>query len=167
MLELVRAKASRVQAHAFAVYDLIKGLPSGYNRDLQEAKEPFMEGIAVTRSTLRILAGLVAGMKVNKAELLAGFDAGVFATDRALELVGRGMPFRDAYHHVKQHLGELEQADPFEAIAKKTHLGATAGLDFNGMGKRVDEVLEFVADERDSYHKAVSRLLGTAYPFRA
>ncbi|MFH0907236.1 MAG: argininosuccinate lyase [bacterium] len=166
VLELVRAKASRVQAHACAVYDLIKGLPSGYNRDLQEAKEPFMEGITVTRSTLRILAPLVAGMKVNRAALLAGFDASVFATDRALELVGQGMPFRDAYHHVKQHLGELEKADPFEAIAKKTHLGATAGLDFEALRNRVNEVAEFVADERGSYHKAVSRLLGTAYPFR-
>ena len=54
VLELVRAKTSRVAAAAEGVYALLKGLPTGYNRDLQEAKEPFMEGLATTRASLRI-----------------------------------------------------------------------------------------------------------------
>ena len=43
--ELVRARALKVKAAELGVYDLIKGSPTGYNRDLQEAKELFMEGI--------------------------------------------------------------------------------------------------------------------------
>ena len=159
VLELARAKASRVQACAFAVQNLLMGLPSGYNRDLQEAKAPFMEGIATTRATLRILAPLVAGMKPDKAKLLAGFDASVFATDRALELVGRGMPFRDAYHHVKAHLDELENEDAAKAVAKKKHLGGTAGLDFAMYARRLAKTGAFIAAERKRFAAASGRLL--------
>jgi argininosuccinate lyase len=159
VLELARAKASRVQACAFAVQNLVMGLPSGYNRDLQEAKAPFMEGMESTRATLRILAPLAAGMKPVKEKLLAGFDAGVFATDRALELVGQGMPFRDAYHHVKAHLDELEAMDAAEAIAKKKHLGGTAGLDFGYYERRVRNVEGMIKSEQDRFASAAARLL--------
>ena len=90
-----------------------------------------MEGFAVTRQTLRIMTQCLKGLKVNKKALNDAFDGGVFATDKAIELVsGNGMPFRDAYHHVKENLDELESMDALAAIKQKTHLGATAGLDF-------------------------------------
>lgn len=141
VLELIRARASRVLANGMGVYDIVKAAPSGYNRDLQEAKEPFMDGLASTRASLRILALLIQGLEVHEEALLKGFSPDVFATDRALELVGQGMPFRDAYHHVKENLDELEQMDPHNAIRRKTHLGATAGLDFN----RIQELLSRMA----------------------
>jgi argininosuccinate lyase len=164
--ELVRAKASRVKAAELGVYDLIKGSPTGYNRDLQEAKELFMEGIATTRACLRILAPMVKGTKVNKQKLIDGFSPDVFATDRALELVGEGMPFRDAYHHVKENLHELEAIDPSEAILLKTHVGAPLGLDWGYFKDRTAAVLETVREERKTYHNAVYRLLGVAYPVK-
>ena len=161
VLELVRAKASRVAAAAEGVYALLKGLPTGYNRDLQEAKEPFMEGLATTRASLRILAGLVRGMGVNRKALLAGFTPDVFATDRALELVAAGMPFRDAYHHVKEHLAELRDRDPVDAINRKKHLGATAGLDFALLRRGVQAHTGFVRRERQRIKRATARLLGS------
>lgn len=162
--ELVRAKASRVKAAELGVYDLVKGSPTGYNRDLQEAKELFMEGIATTRSCLRILAPLVKATKVNQKELVDGFTPDVFATDRALELVGEGMPFRDAYHHVKENLHELSAIDPNKAILLKTHLGAPLGLDWGYFKERTDAVLETVREERKAFNKAVSKLLGVKFP---
>jgi len=161
--ELVRAKASRVKAAELGVYDLIKGSPTGYNRDLQEAKELFMEGIATTRSCLRILAPMVEAVQVNEQKLIAGFSPDVFATDRALELVGEGMPFRDAYHYVKENLQELEQIDPVQAIQLKTHLGAPLGLDWDYFHARSDAVLESVQDERDRFNTAVAALLGVDF----
>ncbi|MBM4152868.1 MAG: argininosuccinate lyase, partial [Kiritimatiellaceae bacterium] len=116
VIELVRARATRVKACELAVFDLIKGSPGGYNRDLQDAKEPFMEGIAMTRACLRVLSPFVQAIRVNREKLLAGFTPDVFATDRALELVGQGMPFRDAYHYVKENLAELANMDPMTAI---------------------------------------------------
>jgi len=162
--ELVRAKASRVKAAELGVYDLIKSSPTGYNRDLQEAKELFMEGIATTRACLRIVAPMVEATTVNEQKLIDGFSPDVFATDRALELVGEGMPFRDAYHHVKENLQELESIDPAEAIQLKTHLGAPMGLDWDYFKERTDAVLESVQDERDGFNEAVSKLLGVVYP---
>ena len=159
VIELVRARASRVKACELAVYDLIKGSPGGYNRDLQDAKEPFMEGLAVTRACLRVLAPFVQAVKVNKKALLEGFTPDVFATDRALELVGQGMPFRDAYRHVKENLGELAAMDPRQAVARKTHLGAPLGIDWALLRERVRAVSGIVRDERRVIARAEARLM--------
>ena len=164
VIELVRARATRVMAGAWAVQELIKSAPSGYNRDLQEAKEPFMEGLAMTRDCLRIFAQVMARLQVHPEALLRGFTPDVFATDRALELVGGGMPFRDAYHHVKAHLGELENMDPAAAVARKKHLGAPAGLDFDAVAVRIHAVKVFVKTEWKVFHRAIARLLGVAWP---
>lgn len=162
--ELMRAKASRVKAAELGVYDLIKGSPTGYNRDLQEAKELFMEGIATTRASLRIMTPMIKDTKVNKQKLIDGFSPDVFATDRALELVGEGMPFRDAYHYIKENLHELDSIDPVEAIKLKTHLGAPLGLDWDYFKDRIGAVKETVREERKVFNKAVSKLLGVTYP---
>ena len=164
--ELVRAKASRVKAAELGVYNLIKGSPTGYNRDLQEAKELFMEGIATTRACLRILAPMVKETKVNKKALIAGFSPDVFATDRALELVAEGLPFRDAYHHVKENLQELENIDPVKAIQLKTHLGAPLGLDWDYFKSRIAAAKETGREERKIFNKAISKLLGIPYPLK-
>jgi len=159
VIELVRARASRVKACELAVYDLIKGSPSGYNRDLQDAKEPFMEGITMTRACLRVLSPFVQAIQVNKDKLLAGFTPDVFATDRALELVGEGMAFRDAYHYVKENLGELGKINPSKAILQKTHLGAPLGIDWALLKERVGAVAGVVSDERSFIEQTIQKLL--------
>lgn len=166
VLELVRARASRVMACSQTVMNIVRGLPSGYNRDLQEAKEPFMEGLAMTRASLRIMTALIAGLKVNREALLKGFTPSVFATDHALGLVARGMPFRDAYNHVKNNLGELAALSPAKAIALKTHVGATAGLDFIGMARQLAAEQAFVSVEKRRFFKFISRLLRVPYPLK-
>jgi argininosuccinate lyase len=105
-------------------------MPGGYNRDLQESKALYMEGLRVTRASLRIMTLMAKSLGVNAERLRAGFTPGVFATDVALELVASGMPFRDAYQQVRANLEALASEDPDKAIAKKTHEGGTAGLDF-------------------------------------
>lgn len=163
VVELVRARVSRVVACELAVMDICKSLPSGYNRDLQDTKGPFLEGMATTRSCLRAMALMMAHTRVNRDALARGFSAGVFATDKALELVGGGMPFRDAYQYVKDHLGELDAMDPGAALRRKTHLGATAGLDFGLYEARLAEERGWRKGRWDSHCRAVSRLLGISY----
>jgi len=158
VIELVRARASRVKACELAVYDLIKGSPGGYNRDLQDTKEPFMEGIAMTRACLRVLSPFVQAIQVDKKALKAGFTPDVFATDRALELVGQGLSFRDAYRQVKENLGDLEKTNPAKALAKKTHLGAPLGIDWNLLKERVRAVSGIVRDERRVLTRAIECL---------
>ncbi|HQQ60856.1 MAG TPA: argininosuccinate lyase, partial [Kiritimatiellia bacterium] len=110
--------------------------PSGYNRDLQEIKEPFLEGFEVTISSLRILTALVKGLEADPEALRRGFRPEVFATDRALELVATGIPFRDAYHQVKAQLDRLVDQSPDQALAAKRHLGAPMGLDWAALAAR-------------------------------
>jgi argininosuccinate lyase len=159
VIELVRARATRVKACEIAVYDLIKSSAGGYNRDLQDAKEPFMEGISITRACLRVLSPFIQAIHVNKEKLLAGFTPDVFATDYALELVGKGMPFRDAYHYVKEHIGDLDNMDPVKAIEQKTHLGAPMGIDWELLKARAKAVVETVREERKAIDSAVKKLL--------
>ena len=164
VVELVRARVARVMACELAVMDIARSLPSGYNRDLQETKGPFMEGLATTRSCLRSMAQMTERMEVNPEALLKGFSSGVFATDRALELVAEGMPFRDAYHYIKANLNELESMDAAGAVLKKTHLGAPAGLDFGWYGDRIKAGREWQNEEWTGHCRAVSKLMGIKYP---
>ncbi len=166
VLELVRARAAKAIALAGEVMQLVRGLPGGYNRDLQEAKAPLLDGFRLTRSSLRVLVPLVKGMRINREALLAGFTPGVFAADAALELVGKGVSFRDAYRQVKEHLRAVGRIDPQQAIERKRHLGATAGLDFKQMAGRVTLERGYVRQEALLHRRAISRLLGVAYPLR-
>ena len=160
VLELLRAKAAKVLAHANLVAEILRAAPSGYNRDLQETKAPFMEGFELTISSLRILAPMVAGLQVEGDALRRAFGPEVFATDRALELVAGGMPFRDAYHEVKAHLGDLTGRSPDEALAAKRHLGAPMGLDLAALDARGREAEAWAAEEAAHHLAHRNRLLG-------
>lgn len=164
VLELIRAKTAVVLGYGAAANALLKALPGGYNRDLQDTKELYMEGLRVTRASLRIMALMARSLEVRPERLRAGFTPGVFATDRALELVAAGMPFRDAYQHVRSHLDELESADPDAALRAKTHAGGTAGLDFAMYRARVGDVKRWVRGRRRRSNAAFSKLLGVAFP---
>lgn len=162
VLELLRAKAAKVLAHASLVADILRAAPSGYNRDLQETKAPFLEGFELAISSLRILAPLLEGLAVDGDALRRAFSPEVFATDRALELVAGGMPFRDAYHEVKAHLDQLAGQSPDAALAAKRHLGAPMGLDLAMLEARATEAGAW-ADEEGRHHRACrDRLLGGA-----
>jgi len=128
VLELVRARTATVMAEHDRLLTIVKGLPTGYNRDGQETKEPFMKGLDVTMACVGIMAPTIDRLEVNEDKLLAGFHPEVFATDVALELVVGGTPFRDAYREVKQKLDSLGDMDPRAALAKKTHVGTTGNL---------------------------------------
>ncbi len=159
VLELVRAKCARVLADQFAVLEILRAAPGGYNRDAQETKEPFIEGVRTARSTLRVLRPLVAAIAVHPDRLRAAFTPDVFAADRALELVAGGVPFRDAYRRVKETLGELAGRDPDTAVARKTHLGAPAGVDFDRLRDRARAAARVAAAERRAFDRAIERLM--------
>ena len=159
VLELVRAKAARVAAHAAVVMDIVRRLPSGYNRDLQETKEPFLDGMATTRASLRIMTSLVAAIEFDRRALAFGFTPEVFATDRALELVAEGVPFREAYERVKAGLEDLGTRDPRAAVRAKRHLGAPAGVDFAGLSRRVRRAADAARREGRRLERALARLL--------
>ena len=164
VLELIRAKTACVLGQGSAACGIVKGLPGGYNRDLQETKALYLEGLSTTRASVRILTLLAGSLKVAPDRLRAGFTPGVFATDRALELVAGGMPFRDAYQHVRSHLEELLAMDPDEALAAKSNGRGTVDLDLAGLRRRSVDTRRYTLRRQRLTHRAFSRLLGVAYP---
>jgi argininosuccinate lyase len=99
--ELLRGKSARLQGNLHTLLTLVKGLPLTYNRDLQEDKPPVFDSFDQTALCLDVLAGVMAGLKVNAARCAAVVgDPALLATDLADYLVGKGVPFREAHHAV-------------------------------------------------------------------
>lgn len=160
VLELVRSKTAQVLGLATASLSMLHAMPGGYNRDLQDCKGLYMKGLSITRTTLRILAKFVQGMGIDETKLRAGFIPGVFATDVALRKVAAGTPWREAYHQVRDNLEALATEDADAAVAAKTHIGATAGLDYALYDGRVRELQKSVAVRAEAFESHMKELLG-------
>ena len=159
VLELMRSKAAQVLGLQTAALSLLHAMPGGYNRDLQDCKWLYMKGLSITRQTLRILAKVVDGTKIDADRCRAAFTPGVFATDVALRLVAGGTPWRDAYHDVRDHLERLSDEDPDAAVAAKTHEGTTGGIDHDVYAKREVAALKSVEKRLAALAAAKSALL--------
>ena len=153
VLELVRSKAAQVLGLQTAALSLLHAMPGGYNRDLQDCKWLYMKGLDIARTTLRILAKVVKGLKVDAAKCRAAFSPGVFATDVALRKVAEGTPWRDAYHDVRDQFAalydgrpaEVAAIDPDDAVAAKSHEGTTGGIDHALYERRERDALKGVS----------------------
>ena len=158
VLELVRGKTAQVIGWQTAALTLLHAMPGGYNRDLQDAKLIYMKAVETTRTTLRIVTKVVEGLKIDEAKLRAGFIPGVFATDVALRKVADGTPWRDAYHEVRDHLEKLNEEDPDDAVAAKTHEGTTGGLDYSVYTGWVKAIREESVRTRRNQERCLKRL---------
>ena len=159
VLELVRARASTVIAEAARVKHIAAGLPSGYNRDLQETKEPFIRGSGTALLAIGVMELTVRGLTVREDRLLAGFRPEIFATDHALELVARGMPFRDAYREVAAGASIMD-TDPRRALARKQSTGAPGNLGLERSAGRLKVKLSGARDERARVEGRIRALVG-------
>ncbi len=99
-LELTRGKAGRLLGHLTGLLATLKGLPSAYDKDLQEDKEPLFDAADTLFMALPVMAGLIGALQLRPARMraaLAQAGGGLFATDVADFLVERGVPFREAH----------------------------------------------------------------------
>ncbi len=126
--ELLRSKSAIVSSCAFQIKSIIRSLPTGYNRDFQDTKEPFLRGCKTTLLSIRIMELSIKNLIVNTQKCIEGFTPENFATDVALELVASGMSFRDAYVKVGLEVESLANRDPVEAIKLRTHTGTSGNL---------------------------------------
>ena len=136
-------------------------LPSGYNRDFQDTKGPLMKALDTTEACLRVIGKVFETLTVNEDALLKGFTPELFAADEALELVQKGVPFRDAYKRVAKHLDALKVKDPKENIRSKTHLGAPGNLGLDALSGKITEGLVAVRQERHRLDNLREALLQT------
>lgn len=101
VLELVRGKCARVLGDLQTILVLLKGLPLGYNRDLQEDKIPLFDAYETVRDSLEIAAEIVLHAELNRERLRNGVEVGFLDATTLMEfLIRRGIPQRDAHHAV-------------------------------------------------------------------
>jgi argininosuccinate lyase len=136
-LELVRARAHTVIALQSQALHTLAGLPSGYNMDYQETKQPLIEALSLTAASLEIATLFAAGLKPRRDRLEAACSAELFATDQAYELVAQGVPFRDAYRQVAASPGAQEPGDLVARLRGRAYEGAPGALDLDGLTRRI------------------------------
>jgi argininosuccinate lyase len=152
MFELTRGKAGTLIGLLTGLLATLKGLPSTYDKDLQEDKLPVFSAYDTLLALLPVLAGAVETLSPRPERMRAAIDAAMLATDLADYLVVKGMPFREA-HAVAgkavrvaaekglsldkltlndwQALGEIESDvyavfDPQKSVEKRNAIGGTA-----------------------------------------
>jgi argininosuccinate lyase len=123
--ELLRGKTGRIQAALSSLLITLKGLPSSYQRDLQEDKEPLFAAHDQAVAILEIAAGATAASRFHEARLRqAASDPALVSTEAADYLVRRGVPFRQAHEIVGKIVREAERvggswtALPLEQLKK-------------------------------------------------
>jgi argininosuccinate lyase len=153
-MELARGKAGRLVGGLTATMTLLKGLPTGYNKDLQEDKELLFDAIDTLETLLPAVIGSISTMEISVKRCAAAVDSGMLATDLADFLVRNGLPFREAHeaigrlvraaeekecalHELPREIFEEISAsfrnadldtlfDPFSALAARNTTGGTA-----------------------------------------
>ena len=149
MAELTRGKCGRLIGNLVSLLTILKGLPSSYNRDLQEDKEALFDSVDTVRSALELFSAMLPELTINRErmESLAN-DPQLLATDLAEYLVGKGIPFREAHTIV----GKL--------AASSKRLNALSNEEFRAASNAFGEDVLEVFDVR----KALQRRSATGSP---
>ena len=109
-LELTRGKSGRLLGNLTGLLATLKGLPSTYDKDLQEDKEPLFDAYDNLCLMLPVMAGLIRTLTLRPERMAAQLEPGLLATDLADYLVKKGVPFRQAHGIVGQVVQQAEEA---------------------------------------------------------
>jgi argininosuccinate lyase len=150
-LELLRGKAGRVTASLVSLLTTLKGLPSTYNKDLQEDKEPVFDAVDTLKLALPVATGVIRTLGVRADRMRAALEADdtLLATDLADYLVRRGVPFRESHHLVGRAVRQAEALglplrqmplEAYQAISPAFAADLYAAFDFEAALERRDAV---------------------------
>lgn len=110
-LELVRGKAARVDGDLMRLLALLKGLPAGYQKDLQEDKEAVFDAADTALGSLAVATGVVSGLGLHREAMLAAASREeMMAAGLAVALAREGMPFREAHRLVGSLVSEAQKS---------------------------------------------------------
>lgn len=108
-LELLRGKAGRLIGSLMGILALLKGLPSAYDKDLQEDKEPLFDAVDTLQLALPVAQGVLETLTLRPERMTAALGDELLATDLADALVRAGVPFRQSHHLVGQAVRKAEE----------------------------------------------------------
>jgi argininosuccinate lyase len=127
--ELMRGKVGRLIGNLNALLITLKGLPLGYQKDLQEDKEPIFDSVDAVLSVLAVLPEMLRTATFD-GERMAGAAGGfALATELADFLAARGVPFREAHRAVGRLVRRCEETGtPFEQVPNEELAAAHPAL---------------------------------------
>ncbi len=134
VVELLRASAARVLAAQTEIAGVLS-LPSGYQRDLQATKRPYLEACREGLAALALVPRLVRELELDRAKMHAAISDDMYATDRALAAANAGVPFRDAYREAAK--GGGDSWTPERSLAARVSPGACAALGLERLRERL------------------------------
>ena len=152
-LELARSRTSLIGSCSMRVKSIIRALPSGYNRDFQDTKEPFIEGFRTALELVMITDEMIQGLEVHPDNLIKACTPELYATDRVMEKVLSGGNFRDSYRNVGLNLDKVQSEDPVESLRKRTSTGTTGNL-------MIDKDREWLRELMERSNREMDRLSG-------
>jgi len=110
VFELARGSGARVLGDLVAIMATIKGLPSGYSKDLQDDKRALFNAVDLLMLVLPAMAGAIAELQFDRARMRAAVSSAMMATDLADYLVKKGATFREAHGAVGSLVRTAEEA---------------------------------------------------------
>lgn len=97
VFELTRGKAGTMIGMLTGLLATLKGLPSTYDKDLQEDKQPVFQATDTLLAILPVIAGALRTITAKPERMRAAIDSTMMATDLADYLVNKGIPFRETH----------------------------------------------------------------------
>ena len=97
-LELLRGKAGRTVGHTVALLTMLKGLPTAYNKDMQEDKQALFDALDTAEAALQIAQGVLATLTPNESKMRNALNSFMLATDLSEYLVRKGVRPRGPPH---------------------------------------------------------------------
>jgi argininosuccinate lyase len=122
---------------ARAELEAVLSLPSGYQRDLQDTKPPLIRAFTRGLAGLAILPDMLAGLEWQPERMRTAIASELHSTDRANELVGEGMPFREAYRQAAAELDQLANRCPEDSLKTRVSPGGCANLLLDRLEERL------------------------------
>lgn len=110
VFELARGSGARLIGDLVSLLGTIKGLPSGYSKDLQDDKRALFNAVDLLMLVLPAMAGAIAELRFDRVRMRAAVSSAMMATDLADYLVKKGVTFRDAHGAVGSLVRQAEEA---------------------------------------------------------
>jgi argininosuccinate lyase len=155
--ELLRSKIHLVLGNYTQLVSLSANLLSGYNRDLQDSKKSLFESLELTIECVQVTQLLVSSVSVQTQKIESAVTSELFATQYALDLVQKGIPFREAYKRASSEY----RRQPVNVYTKnkKTHAGGIADVGISRIKSKLKAKVKLYKTKNKTYLTVKNNLL--------
>lgn len=155
IMEIMRARSKTMLAHQSLVQNIISGLPSGYNRDLQEMKKPYLESFDLVKENLAIARLTLENLTVHAENMSRHISKDMFAAHHAYQLVKQEeIPFREAYKRVGANLESIPDYNPAEVLEQTASQGSGGNLQLSELKQQAHW-----QQEKSNFEQTIRKLI--------